>query len=360
MKLACYVSGFYQCICGPAQRSLPPLLVPAAGTRWIDRSLQAEERKSMGDTERQASVRGAEEKPGAVAAFPYDRATVEKFRQNFPRARWREDLKSWFVPGKTAERRIGRWLAHELPATSELADARGRDAYAFDPIVSDYLEPAEDLRIRTPYSRTIVEEMRQIPWAWWDEEGRAWRIPFRSYEELRQRWPRIEAAARRNEPQERARRRQQRAGTLEHEKALRMAAERRRRRMAVRLDALPPLGLPVATTQFGIVVVDEVTGELVDRDAVDPSVLPVQDDHDLVWATWHKPTLAELIAAWPARRGPTEAEFGRGWWQATLEELRHARRLCRSQERAAQRRRAYTARTEESDLASDRPQFDRK
>jgi hypothetical protein len=321
-----------------------------------------EGRQSMGDTERQSSVHSVEEgKPGAVATFPYDRAMVERFRQAFPRARWREDMKAWFVPGTTAERRIGRWLAHELPAAADLADARGRDAYAFEPIGSPYLEVVEDLRIRTPFSRTIIDEMRQIPWAWWDDERRVWRVPFRSYEDLRQRWPAIEAAARRNEPAERARRAQERAGTIENDRARRMSAERRRRRMAVSLNALPPVGLPVATEPYGIVIVDEVTGELVDRDAVDPRVLPIaQGDRDLVWATWHTPSLADLIAAWPARRGPTEGERARGWWQATLEELRAARRLRRSRERAATRRGAYTARTEEDERPGDRPQLDRK
>ena len=44
-----------------------------------------------------------EERPGATAAFPYDRLTVERFRTAFPRARWRDDLRAWFVPGTTAE-----------------------------------------------------------------------------------------------------------------------------------------------------------------------------------------------------------------------------------------------------------------
>ena len=51
---------------------------------------------------------------GAVASFPYDRATVERFKQTFPRARWVEDDKSWFVPGVTAARRLDRWLARDV------------------------------------------------------------------------------------------------------------------------------------------------------------------------------------------------------------------------------------------------------
>lgn len=50
------------------------------------------------------------DRPGAAAAFPYDRMTVERFRKTFPRARWNDDLKAWFVLGKTAARRFDRWL----------------------------------------------------------------------------------------------------------------------------------------------------------------------------------------------------------------------------------------------------------
>jgi hypothetical protein len=75
------------------------------------------------------------------------------------------------------------------------ADERGRDGFAFQPIESRYLEVADDLRIRTPYSRAVVDELRLVPWAWWDGDLEAWRVPFRSWEDLRRRWPTIEAAA---------------------------------------------------------------------------------------------------------------------------------------------------------------------
>lgn len=128
--------------------------------------------------------------------------TVERFREAFPRARWNDDKRAWFVPGKTAVRRLDRWLAREADQALPHADAKGRDAYVFEPINSAYLQVAEDLRVRTPYSTTVIEQMRAIPWAHWDEELRAWRVPFRSYEELH-RWTAIETAARRNEPEER-------------------------------------------------------------------------------------------------------------------------------------------------------------
>src|ERR1700754_4657449 len=102
----------------------------------------------------------AGDKPGIEATFPYDRGMTQRFMQAFPRARWREGKSVWFIPGKAAERRLTRWLAGELPTGGDYGDAKGRDAFTFDPIASPYLEAAEDLRVRTPYSRTVVEQMR--------------------------------------------------------------------------------------------------------------------------------------------------------------------------------------------------------
>ncbi len=77
--------------------------------------------------------------PGATAAFPYDRMTVERIREAFPRARWRDDLGAWFVPGTRAERRLNAWMGREWPGVLAHADQRGRDAFAFEPIASPYL-----------------------------------------------------------------------------------------------------------------------------------------------------------------------------------------------------------------------------
>ena len=38
------------------------------------------------------------ERPGAYAVFPYDRDLVRRFRETFPRARWRGEEQGWFVP----------------------------------------------------------------------------------------------------------------------------------------------------------------------------------------------------------------------------------------------------------------------
>ena len=54
-------------------------------------------------------------KPGALAAFPYDRMTVERFREAFLRARWNDQKRAWFVPGKTAALRLTvGWRARQI------------------------------------------------------------------------------------------------------------------------------------------------------------------------------------------------------------------------------------------------------
>lgn len=287
-----------------------------------------------------------EGRPGAIATFPFDRSTVERFRSAFPRARWRDDLRAWFVPGTTAERRLNRWLGRELSGVLSYADEKGRDAFAFDPIQSTYLEAADDLRVRTPYSRTVVAELRAVPWAWWDPDLKAWRVPYRSWQALRQRWPAIEAAARRNEPEERQKRRNARKASPEHGRTTSRASERRRRRYPVPAEALPPLDRVVMTTHLGSVIFEDVTGELADETLVGSHYPDIgAGESALVWASWRKPTHEELVKAWPARAPPSEAEHRRGWWQPTLEELRDERRKARSIERSRATRRLKKAET---------------
>jgi hypothetical protein len=275
---------------------------------------------------------------GAVVTFPYDRMTVERFRQIFPRARWSDERKSWFVPGKTAARRIDRWLAHEADLVAIHADNKGRDAFAFDPISSPYLEIADDLRIRTPYSGTVLKELREIPWTSWDDELHAWRIPFRSYEELRQRWPKIQQAAQDAEPEARKRRREAERNSEAGKSARLRATERRRHRYPVLAEDLPPVGRAVATEQYGVVIFTGISGELVEPPELSALYTHVKAGRDYIWAYWRSATLAELIKTWPARRAAGSSELCRGWWQPTLVELRLARRNARSSERRKQTR----------------------
>ncbi len=282
--------------------------------------------------------RRKEDQQGEFAAFPYDRRAVERFRQAFPRARWNEERKSWFVPGKTATRRIERWLAREAERSDVYGDVKGRDAYDFEPIVSRYLEVGNDLRIRTPYSKSVIEALREIPWAHWDEDLRVWRVPFRSYDELRRRWSGIEEAARRSEPEERKRRQEAAKGSEAQRAARARAAERRRRRYPLPRGDPPPAGRPVATVQYGIVVFVELSGELAEATALAEYYPHADRPVDYVWGRWRAPTLAELIATWPARQEPGPAALFRGWWQPTLAELRIARRYARSRARRQQAR----------------------
>jgi hypothetical protein len=135
-----------------------------------------------------------------TVSFPFDRMTVARFREKFPNARWSDALQAWRVPGSTARRRIDRWLASERDRHDPFEQERGRDAYAFEPILSPYLEVIDTgFRIRTPYSTTVVDELRLIPFARWNSDDKAWEIPYASYDELRQRWEAIEEGAKRSE-----------------------------------------------------------------------------------------------------------------------------------------------------------------
>jgi hypothetical protein len=270
------------------------------------------------------------EKPGTEAAFDYDRVTVERFRQTFPRARWNDVRKTWFVPGTTAERRIARWRALETSKADIHADAKGRDAYAFDPIVSPYLEAGDYIIVRTPYSRTVVSELRQVPFARWDDEERVWLLPFRSYEALKRRWPAIEEAAKRNEPEERRRRQNQLRNTEEFKRTQLRQNERRKRRYPVPADNLPPIGRPVSTPSYGIIIVSEITGELADAETLASFYGELNaENEDFVWVIWRTPNLAELVRAWPSKRD----QNARGWWLPTKEELVAARKAARARER---------------------------
>ena len=272
--------------------------------------------------------------PGATAAFPYDRMTVERFREAFPRARWRDDLRAWFVPGKRAEQRLTAWMGREWSGVLAYADQRGRDAFTFEPIASPYLEVADEFVVRTPYSRTVIAELRAVPWARWDPASKAWRVPFRSFEELRRRWPAIEAAACLAEPEERRKREESRKASPEHGDRRAEAAERRRHRYPVPEDALPPLDR-VLMTHAGSVVFEAVTGELADP-VITSRFYPdvIAGPAALIWAAWRRPSHAELVQAWPARMPPGPAELARGWWQPVIEVLREERRRAASLERA--------------------------
>ncbi|WP_438754480.1 hypothetical protein [Pararhizobium sp. O133] len=284
--------------------------------------------------DRDEQVQGESQRVGAIAEVPFDRLTVERFREAFPRARWSDATKAWFVPGKTASRRIGSWLALMEAEADAHADEKGRDAYDFEPIVSPYLEIGKaGFRIRTPYSRTVVDELRQVSFARWDGDLRIWHVPFRSFEDLRRRWPTIEAAAMRNEPDARKAHRETARGSEEEKLAKARSAERRKRRHPVPADDPPPFDRPIATSN-GIVVFTGTHGEFVEP-VIRSTFYPAVASNDLIFADWRRATLEELVATWPARTTTSESEHARGWWFPVLDELRPARREARRRERRA-------------------------
>ncbi len=265
-----------------------------------------------------------------TVSFEFDRMTVARFRETFPNARWNDALQAWTVPGTTARRRVDRWLATEAARRTPYAEERGRDAYEFEPIMSPYMSVYDrGLRIRTPYSRAVVEELRQISFARWTGEEKVWEVPYASYDELQNRWKTIEEAANRSEPEERRKRAEARKGTDEEVLAKRRSAERRRKRLPS--GDLPPPDRPVATIGYGIVIFIDLTGELVN--AAEVAELYPYADNEYIWATWRAPTADELIRTWPARVEPGEYERSRGWRQPTLEELRDGRQRAKRRRR---------------------------
>jgi hypothetical protein len=279
------------------------------------------------------------ERAGAYAAFPYDRDLVRRFREAFPRARWRGEEDGWFVPGTTAEKRLNTWMAQELETLDRHADAKGRDAYLFEPLESTYLTVEDDLRIRTPYSQTIVDALRSIPWARWNPDQKIWHVPFRSYEQLRQLWPIIEEAARRNEPEERKKLREERK-RLGPEPPDPVQVERRRRRFPVPGDDLPPLDVPLATIAWGVVIFEDIDS-IPTQEVVESGLYPHAAGHpgQYVWARWRMPSLQEVYRMRP-RREPDDMVLRevRGWWIPSREELQERARKLREIGRAQRSR----------------------
>lgn len=289
--------------------------------------------------ERDTTSSGKADLPvGTTTDLPHDRITVQRFRESFPRARWSDRLNAWFVPGRTAGKRIGRWLAQMEAEFDAFADEKGRDDFAFDPIKSPYLVAAPSgLQIRTPYSRTVITEVREIPLARWDADCRLWTVPYRSLDDLRRRWPAIEAAAERNEPAARKARLEIFKGTSEEEAAKAKTRERRRKRYPVPVDDVPPFGRAIAT-HAGVVIFTGTHGELADPETVTSFYFYPTSNGEYVWAAWRPGSLEELITTWPARMPPGQREVARGWWVPDLEELRTARQKARSKRRVQQRR----------------------
>jgi hypothetical protein len=136
--------------------------------------------------------------------------------------------RAWTVPGRTARKRIDRWLASEADRRKPSEEERGRDAFQFEPILSPYLQVYDSgFRIKAPGSKAVVVELRQVPFARGNGGDKAWDIPSSSYDELQRRWETIEEAAKRAEPEERRKRAEARRGTEEEAKSKRRTPSER-------------------------------------------------------------------------------------------------------------------------------------
>lgn len=145
-----------------------------------------------------------------------------------------------------------RWLALEADRRARYDEERGRDTFEFEPILSPYLQVLDSgFRIRTPYSRTVGDELRQVPFAPWNGDDKVWEIPFASYDSStngrRSRKPRSGQSRKNAGSVPRP------AGREEEAKAKRRTTERKKRGLPVSSDDLPALGRPVATAAYGIV-----------------------------------------------------------------------------------------------------------
>jgi hypothetical protein len=186
-------------------------------------------------------------------------------------------------------------------------------------------------------SRTVVNEILEIPHSRWDADRRLWIVPYRSFEELRQRWPAIESAAERNEPEARRARRAAIKGTDEDEATKARVRERRLKRYPVPADDPPPFDRAIGT-HTGNVFFTGTHGELANPQTVGAFYFAPPDGEEYVWASWRKGTLEELVTTWPARTPPGQRELDRGWWMPDLDELRIARRNAKSRRRAEERK----------------------
>jgi hypothetical protein len=230
-------------------------------------------------------------------------------------------------------------MSREWSGVLAHADQRGRDAFAFEPITSPYLEVADGFVVRTPYSRTVIAELRSVPWARWDPASKAWRVPFRSFEELRRRWPAIEDAARQAEPEERRKREEGRKAPLSTGTG----------------EPRPPSVAEAVSRAGGCTAATRPRAD-------DPcGMRGVRGGHRRACrARGRRPLLprcrrrtrradlgglaqashAELVRLGPHGHAPGPADLARGWWQPTIEVLREERRRAASLERARATRRS--------------------
>jgi hypothetical protein len=100
-------------------------------------------------------------------------------------------------------------------------------------------------------------------------------------------------------------------------------------------DDLPPLGFPVSTERWGVVVFEDIESEPIPDPGIADLYPHVRSDPARhVWARWRMPTLQEVYRTRLSRTDEdAELRTSRGWWWASREELRERARKLREVER---------------------------
>lgn len=188
---------------------------------------------------------------GASIHFPKDRALIDQFKAEFPKARWNREAVAWHVPGVRAKARLEKWAAENVPAERPFEGDRLRDELTtFAPIqspIAHYLG-GTSIVVTTPYDPAIVASLRAIPGAAWNATQKAWFVPVerRAVDALRAALPAIEAkAAEAIAAQQAEKAAREAKWAAEKAKTAQAQAECRSLRDLYPLDDLPPLNTPV-------------------------------------------------------------------------------------------------------------------
>jgi hypothetical protein len=128
---------------------------------------------------------------GAEVKFRFDRERLAAFRALFPKAQWRRDSGTWFVPEPDAAGRVNLWI-QEQRQQERAADAAAREAAESDTIEDPHVARVpEGWAVRTPYDPALVALLRGLSGARWDADTKRWLVPLRSTEALREALPRL-------------------------------------------------------------------------------------------------------------------------------------------------------------------------
>lgn len=279
---------------------------------------------------------------GVLVRFPKDREMIASLKKTFPRARWNPGATAWLVEGKTAEKRVAKWMAEirDAKAAAEKAEADARANLAEDAVRSRYVAKwSAGWRVSTPYDDAIVRLLRSIPSASFhrEEKGGYWLVPFRDTALLAEVLPRIEALAdpiMAERKKERERREAEKAELRAEYAREREARDversaHRANRFVVLLEDLPETGKPVR--MFGRPVVVESFGKTFRVNEDMPSMwgshLLGHEGRCCCYAYWREAAVDEVADLESRERAAAQAAAER---RAATEEMRRLAEIART------------------------------